>query len=105
MERVSHTLQRLVTDALRRLPAEQLPEAAWEFAAGESLAARTRVLGLEGTVLVVEVRDPTWRAQLEAMTPQLLARLRQCSSMERIEYRLARPQDETRKSAKRKGNA
>ena len=93
MERVSNTLQRIMAEALQRLPPEQLPEAAWNFAAGKAVAEKTRVLGCdlsgEKKILVVEVPDATWRAQLYAMTPQILARLNPFIRIERIEFKLA----------------
>jgi hypothetical protein len=99
MERVSNTLQRIMAEALRRLPPEQLPEAAWDFAAGKAVAEKTRVLGCnlgcnlcdEKQTLVVEVPDATWRAQLYAMSPQFLARLNPFIRIERIEFKLAPP--------------
>lgn len=90
MERVSDTLQRIMAEALRRLPVEQLPEAAWDFAAGKAVAEKTHVLGCENRILVVEVPDANWRAQLYAMSPQFLARLNQFLRVERIEFNLAR---------------
>ncbi len=93
MEQVSDTLQFLIVQALKRLPAEQLPEAAWNFAAGKAVAEKSRVLGCEKQTLVVEVPDATWRAQLYAMAPQFLARLNPFLRIERIEFQLARPQD------------
>ena len=99
MERVSNTLQRIMAEALHCLPPEQLPEAAWDFAAGKAVAEKTRVLacGLSGSLgdekrtLVVEVPDANWRAQLSAMTPQFLARLNPFIRIERIEFKLAPP--------------
>lgn len=120
MERASNTLQRIMAEALRRVPAEQLPEAAWEVCAGRAVAEKTRVLGCEKScekssapsgnkvgdansdssgervTLLVEVPDANWRAQLYSMVPQLLARLNQFIKVSRIEFRLARPQDERR---------
>jgi predicted nucleic acid-binding Zn ribbon protein len=94
MERVSNTLQRIMAQTLKRLPAEQLPEAAWDFAVGRVVAEKTRVLLCEKETLVVEVPDATWRAQLYAMAPQFLARLNPFIKIKRIEFKLARPQDE-----------
>ena len=92
MERVSNTLQRIMAQTLKRLPPEQLPEAAWDFAAGRAVAEKTRVAELrEKQTLLVEVPDATWRAQLYAMAPQFLARLNQFIRIERIEFKLARP--------------
>jgi hypothetical protein len=101
MERVSNTLQRIMVDTLKRLPPEQLPEAAWDFAVGRAVAEKTRVLGCnlygEKQTLVVEVPDATWRAQLYAMAPQFLARLNPFIRVERIEFTLACPKDAPRK--------
>ena len=91
MERVSDTLQRIMTDALKRLPPEQLPAAAWYFFSGKAVADKTRVLSCEAGTLVVEVPDANWRAQLQAMAPQFLARLNQFIRIERIEFKLVRP--------------
>jgi predicted nucleic acid-binding Zn ribbon protein len=96
MEQVSKTLQRIMAQVLERLPAEQLPAAAWDFAAGNAVAEKTRVLGCEKGILLVEVPDANWRAQLYAMTPQFLARLNQFTRIERIEFKLA--QDAPRKA-------
>jgi hypothetical protein len=93
MEQVSNTLRRIMAQALKNLPAQQLPQAAWDFAAGRAVAERTRVLASELQTLVVEVPDANWRAQLYAMAPQFLARLNQFMRIERIEFKLARPQN------------
>jgi hypothetical protein len=96
MERASNTLQRLVVQAMKQVPAAQLPEAAWDFAAGRGVAEKTRVLSVERGTMLVEVPDATWRAQLYAMAPQFLARLNQFTRIKRIEFKLARPQEEQR---------
>ena len=95
MEQVSNTLQRIMAEALHRLPPEQLPQAAWDFAAGKAVAEKTRVLDCslsgEKQTLVVEVPDANWRAQLSAMTPQFLSRLNPYIRIERIEFKIAAP--------------
>jgi hypothetical protein len=97
MEQVSEILQCLIVQALKRLPAEELPAAAWHFAAGKAVADKTCVLDCnlcdEKRTLVVEVPDATWRAQLYAMTPQFLAGLNQFTRIDRIEFKLAGSQD------------
>ena len=97
MERASSTLQRIVAQAIKRLPPEQLPQAAWDFAAGRAVAEKTRVLDCEKSgekkILLVEVPDANWRAQLYAMAPQFLSRLNQFVPIERIEFKLADSQD------------
>jgi predicted nucleic acid-binding Zn ribbon protein len=98
MERVSNTLKRIMAQALTRLPPAQLPEAAWDFAAGKAVSERTRFLSCENKSLIIEVPDANWRAQLYSMAPQLLSQINQFIRVERIEFKLARPQDEKRKS-------
>jgi hypothetical protein len=99
MEQASGILQRIMADAvaqsLKRLPPEELPQAAWDFAAGRAVAEKTRVLAFEvcgeSRTLRVEVADANWRAQLNAMAPQYVARLRPFIAVERIEFELAGP--------------
>ena len=91
MEQVGSALQRIMAQTLQRLPAEQLPQAAWDFAAGRAVAEKTRVLAVEQGILQVEVPDATWRSQLEAMRPQLLNRLGQVMRVEGIEFHTAAP--------------
>ena len=97
MERVSKTLQEIMAETLKRLPPEQLPEAAWDFAVGNAVAEKTRVLGCEKETLIVEVPDATWRTQLYAMVPHFLARLKPYIRIDRIEFKLARPDDAARR--------
>ena len=100
MEQAAGILQRImaetVAQTLKRLPPGELPQAAWEFAAGQAVAEKTRVLGCEercdGKTLRVQVVDATWRAQLSAMAPQYVARLRPYLAVERIEFEVAGPQ-------------
>ncbi|HEY1272098.1 MAG TPA: DUF721 domain-containing protein [Terriglobales bacterium] len=73
MEHAAAGLQKIVSDALRRLPAGQAPISAWPLACGTAVAARTRVLDYADGVLRVEVPDPGWRAELQALAPQYLA--------------------------------
>jgi hypothetical protein len=55
------------------------------------------VIAVEKQTLLVEVPDANWRAQLYAMAPQFVARLKPFLGIERIEFKLARPQDASRK--------
>jgi hypothetical protein len=99
MEQAAGILQRImaetVAQTLKRLPPEELPQAAWDYAAGQAVAEKTRVLGCEesreGKTLRVEVADANWRTQLCAMAPQYVARLRPYLAVERIEFQLAGP--------------
>jgi predicted nucleic acid-binding Zn ribbon protein len=86
MEKASHTLQRIMLDALRRMPAAELPSAAWDFAAGQKVAEKTRVVSYADGILTVEVPDVRWRAQLQSMAPQFLSRMAELVKVERIEF-------------------
>ena len=92
-EQASGILQRIMAETaaqtLKRLPPEELPQAAWDYAAGHAVAEKTRVMGCEGQTLRVEVADATWRAQLSAMASQYLARLQPHLAVKRIEFQLA----------------
>ena len=97
MEQASGILQRImaqtVAQSLKRLPPEELPRAAWDYAAGQAVAEKTRVLGYEESceekTLRVEVADANWRTQLYSMAPQYVARLQPLLAVERIEFQLA----------------
>ena len=91
MDLARNTLQKIVADTLKRLPPEQVPLAAWEFAAGKAVAEKTRALAFAGGVLTVEVPDATWRGQLGSMTNQFLSQLNQYSSqrIERLDFVIA----------------
>jgi len=86
MEPARDTLIKIVADVLNRLPAAEVPIAAWQFAAGPAVADKTRALGFEEGVLTVEVPDATWRTQLRDMAPQFLATLNRYTRVERIEF-------------------
>jgi predicted nucleic acid-binding Zn ribbon protein len=93
MERASNTLQRIMIQAIKSLPPEKLPAAAWDFVAGKAVAKKTRVIGCEKQSLVIEVPDNNWRTQLYAMVPQFLAQLNRFTRIDRIEFKIADPQE------------
>lgn len=95
MEQARYALQKIMCDAIRRLPAAEIPLAAWQLAAGSAVGEKTKALAFEAGILTIEVPDVTWRAQLRDMAAQFLSRLNQYSSVrvERIEFVLPRPQD------------
>lgn len=63
--------------ALFRIPEARLAlvRAAWPHAVGPELARRTRVLGVDGSVLRVQVPDARWRKVLHRMQPTILGRI------------------------------
>lgn len=92
MDSARRTLQKIVMETLKRLPAEQVPLAAWEFASGRNVAEKTRAVTFHSGVLVVEVPDATWQGQLRSMTPHFLSMLNQYSAqkVDRIDFVLAK---------------
>jgi len=91
MDSARSTLQKIVADALNRLPAEQVPVEAWQFACGKQVAQRTRAVSFASGVLRVEVPDARWQAQLQDLSPGCLAKLNQYSRIrvDRIEFVVA----------------
>ncbi len=91
MDSARSTLQKIVADALNRLPAEQVPVEAWQFACGKQVAQRTRAVSFASGVLRVEVPDARWRDQLQDLSGGCLAKLNQYSRIrvERIEFVVA----------------
>ena len=75
MQRARTGLQKIVSHALRRAPAEERPLLAWPMVCGATVAARTRALDFAGGVLRVEVPDAAWCAQLSALAPRYLQTL------------------------------
>jgi hypothetical protein len=88
MDSARQTLQKLVADVLNRLPTEQIPMEAWQFACGKQVAQRTQAVSFGDGVLRVEVPDASWQAQLRELSGRYLANLNQYSRtrIERIEF-------------------
>ena len=86
MELARDTLIKIVAEALNRLPAAEVPLAAWQFAAGQAVADKTNALGFADGVLTVEVPDATWRNQLRDMAPQFLSTLNHYTRVDMIEF-------------------
>ena len=64
-----------VARALGSAPGHGRLQVAWALAAGDRLGQRTRVRGLDGTLLAVAVPDAAWAAQLGALSGTFLGRL------------------------------
>ena len=88
MERAAAGLQKIVSDALRRTPAEQAPMLAWPLACGTAVAERTRPIEFHEGVLRVEVPDSGWRTELQALAPQYVAVINRytAQNVHRIEF-------------------
>jgi predicted nucleic acid-binding Zn ribbon protein len=88
MEQVGAGLERIVAGSLRRSPLGQGPLLAWPVACGQAVAARTRAVDFGEGVLRVEVPDPGWRTELQALAPQYLAVINRyvAENVRRIEF-------------------
>jgi predicted nucleic acid-binding Zn ribbon protein len=76
------------------LSAEDLVRAAWPQAVGPRIARHTRPVKLQESRLVVEVEDAIWKSQLETMSGQILARLKDVAgpgNVRSLEFRLGVP--------------
>src|SRR5438105_13332609 len=91
MEHAAAGLQKIVADALRRTPPGQAPILAWPLACGTAVAERTKVLDFTQGVLRVQVPDPGWRAELQALSPQYVAVINRYTgeSVTRIQFVVA----------------
>jgi hypothetical protein len=91
MERATAGLQKIVSDALRRTPAQDAPILAWPLACGTAVAERTRVLDYTQGVLRVEVPDAGWKSELQALAPQYVAVINRyiAETVRRIEFVIA----------------
>lgn len=50
---------------------------AWSTAVGDAVARHTELVSIDQGTLTVQVQDPAWRRTLEAMEPELVAKLQQ----------------------------
>jgi hypothetical protein len=77
LEQASHGLEKIVTQSLRQMPANEAPLIAWPLVCGSVVAERTRALGFEAGVLRIEVADAGWKAELQSLAPKYLAGINQ----------------------------
>ncbi len=73
MDRASRLIARMKMPA--GLSQEELLRAAWPLAVGKFIARHTRAAALEGTRLLVDVEDESWRRQLVPLEGQILSNL------------------------------
>lgn len=72
MERAAAGLTNLLTDILRRVPAEDAPLMIWPMVCGQAVAQRTKAMSFSDGVLRIEVPDFVWRAQLSGLSQKYL---------------------------------
>ena len=89
MEAITSTLEKVVARTLRR--ASDAPILAWPVACGSAVAERTHAVSFASGVLVVEVPDAGWRAELRHLAPHYVAAINKCSAVpvNRIEFTLS----------------
>ena len=73
MQPVGTGLEKVVARSLRKAPAGQAPLLAWPLACGSAVAERTRALDFANGILRVEVSDPGWRRELQALAARYVA--------------------------------
>jgi hypothetical protein len=71
MESMRDLLRGSLARSLEAVPELDRLDAAWTVACGRTLAARGRIAGFSGGRLRVEVDDPAWLDQMQAMAPML----------------------------------
>jgi len=88
---VGNGLDKVVAQALRKAPAEDVPLLVWPLACGSAVAERTRALDFAKGVLRVEVPDAGWRRELQALAPRYVAILNRyvAESVSRVEFVVA----------------
>ena len=73
MESARTGLRQIMSDLLRRQPAEEAVLLGWPLVCGRDVAARTQAAGFIDGKLSVEVPDTAWRTQLQSFTSRYLA--------------------------------
>ena len=81
-ERMRDVLRASLGRSLESMPPEDRVAAAWPVACGQRIAERTRILGLEGSVLTVEVTDTAWLKQMRSMSERLKQELRSIAGVD-----------------------
>lgn len=87
MESVRQTLQRIMADALRKMPPEEAVLSAWPMVCGEAVARNARALSFREGLLTLEAADKGWRTQLQEMKMQYCSAVTKLSghAVEQIE--------------------
>jgi len=81
-ERMRDVLRTSLGRSLESMPPEDRVAAAWPVACGQRIAERTRILGLAGAVLTVEVTDTAWLKQMRSMSEKLKQELRSIAGVD-----------------------
>jgi predicted nucleic acid-binding Zn ribbon protein len=73
VEPVRTGLRNIMSELLRARPAEEAVVMAWPLVCGKDVAAKTHAASFCDGVLIVDVPDTIWRAQLTAFTPRYVS--------------------------------
>ena len=102
MQLAGTSLEKIVADSLRRVPASEAPLMAWSLVCGSTVAERTRALSFAAGVLSVEVANPGWKRELQALAPRYVAMINQYvrAGVQRIEFIVARDRTDSQTEKK-----
>jgi hypothetical protein len=95
-ERMRDVMRGALGGSLKSMPPEDRIAAAWPVACGQKIAERTRIAGLEGAVLTVEVADTAWLKQMRSMSEKLKHDLRSIAGVDVTDILFKLPSDEKR---------
>jgi predicted nucleic acid-binding Zn ribbon protein len=95
-ERMRDVMRGSLGRSLESMPPEDRVAAAWPVACGQKIAERTRIVGLEGTVLTIEVTDVAWQKQMRSMSEKLKHDLRSIAGVDVTDILFKLPSDEKR---------
>ena len=97
MQLAGTSLEKIVADSLRRVPESEAPLMAWSLVCGSTVAERTRALSFAAGVLSVEVANPGWKRELQALAPRYVAMINQYvrTGVQRIEFVVARDRNDS----------
>jgi len=93
LQSVGVEFEKIISKRLRKAPAGSGPLLAWPLACGYKVSERTSAVSYAEGVLQVEVPDPGWRTELQALAPRYLAEINRyvAETVTRIEFVVKRP--------------
>jgi hypothetical protein len=88
VEQAGAGLEKIVTDALRRIPLQDAPVTAWPLVCGSTVAERTRAMSFAEGVLRIEVGNAGWKRELQALAPRYVATINRYvgQKVQRLEF-------------------
>ena len=88
MEHARTGLKKLIFEALRTAPPDEVAVLAWPLVCGAAVAGKSRAVAVRERALLIEVADAAWRSQLAELAPRYLASLNELTpgTVSRIEF-------------------